>query len=560
MGIPINSCGNDIFFAPLKEGKTAVFSSNRKGAKAFTADEEDELEYEQACCYDLFRAPVEKPEIIAVACEAPAGTPLEGVTMRLFQFNSKGQAVEEMKITATNSDRASFQVQPRRSYMIVMSKPKYTTDTLKFTTPAALWKDTIFKKLCLKPAKPHLIVTVFDKGTGEALPGATVNFHTIGRKLPNGLVEKGERGRPLAFLAMVNELANRFDYAVEFDHRYTAAATKRGYFQDSTDEISTEGLGDADTLRRQLYLTRGVLFSAHTLNLVTRDTLYNVTYTLVETEGGNRTERYINPPGTIYYETTVHYDRQYMVIAFKEGFSSDTVRFSTKDLSHTSFEHIKRELRLRPITLAAYLPIRLYFDNDEPDKRTMNTTTTKVYQPTYVAYYRRKPEFSEGYSTGLEGAEKQAAKDSIEYFFEKEVRAGWEKLFFFSEDLLKMMERGDYIELTLRGFASPRANAAYNMNLTKRRVASVRNHFLKHDGGIYKPYVDNGQIVIKLEPNGENLAPKDISDDPKDAKRSLYAPRASRERRLEIIGVEVKRGTYNQEIETPNLMSETPNK
>lgn len=555
MGWPINSCGNDIYFAPLKEGKTAVFSSNREGATAFKADEEDELEYEQACCYDLFRAPVEKPEIIAVACEEPAGTPLEGVTMRLFQINSQGKAVEEMKTKAT-TDRVSFQVQPRRSYMIVMSKPKYTTDTLKFTTPATLWTDTIFKKLCLKPAKPHLIVTVFDKRDSVPLPGATVNFRTLSRKLPNGLVEKGEGGKVLAFLSTINELANRFDYSVEFEHRYNASASKRGYFQDSTDEISTEGLLDADTLRRQLYLTRGVLFTANTVNCVTRDTLYGVTYTLSETESGNLVDQYTSPSRSTFYERTVHYDKLYTVIASKDGFKSDTVRFSTKDLSHKSFEHIRRELCLRPLTVQAYLPISLYFDNDEPDKRTTSTTTTKVYQPTYVSYYRRKPEFLDGYSKGLEGTEKQAALDSIEYFFEKDVRAGWEKLFFFSEDLLKMMERGDYIVLTLRGFASPRANPQYNLNLTKRRVASVHNHFLKHDGGIYRPYVENGQLKIVLEPNGEKFAPKDVSDDPKDDRHSLYDPRASRERRLEIIGVEVKRGTIGQNTVTPNLISE----
>ena len=345
-------------------------------------------------------------------------------------------------------------------------------------------------------------------------------------------------------LERINNESNRFDYDIDFDHRYHAAAFKRGYTQDSTDNISTEGLIEALTLERKLYLTKGVIFTAHTLNAVTRDTLYGVTYRLMEIEGGNRTEQFVNPPGVSHFETTLNYDRQFIVIASKDGYTSDTIRFTTKDLPPTqAFHQIDRELRLRPLSLQAYLPIRLFFDNDEPDKRSTKTTTDVEYRPTYQAFYRRLPEFLEKYAEGLAGTEKQAAQDSITAFFEREVRGGWERLFFFSEDLYKMMERGDYIILTLRGFASPRATAQYNMNLTARRVASVRNHFLKHDGGIYKKFVDNGQIVIKLEPNGENLAPKDISDDIKDLRRSVYDPRASRERRLEIIGVEVQRGT-----------------
>jgi tetratricopeptide (TPR) repeat protein len=539
MGLPANSPGNDVYFSVAKNGKSAVFSSNRKGANKFAADERDEYEDEQACCYDIFQTSIEKPEMIAVTFNKVTGDSLHGTVMQLVEYTPKGAPAREMKANAPKA-YFPFALQPRRAYMIVATKPRFSPDTLRFDTPLAIWKDTLVKKLYLKPASPQLVVTVYDKETGEPIPGATVRLDVTAKNTPNGMiVSKG--GTPLETSERINNESNRFDYPIDFEHRYRIAAAKLGYIYepDSSETISTEGLEDAITLERKLYLVKGVTLAAHTINSANRDTLYGVTYRLVEVEGGNRTDKFVNPPGTKNYETTLHFDREYMLIASKDGFTSDTVRFTTKD---RSIGHIERELRLRPLTVQAYLPIKLFFDNDEPDKRTTKTTTDRVYQPTYVDYYRRKPEFLEKFSEGLENQEKQAALDSIDYFFEKEVRAGWEKLFFFSEDLYKMMERGDYIVLTLRGFASPRAATQYNMNLTSRRVASVRNHFLKHDGGIYRPFVENGQLVIKLEPNGENLAPKDISDDIKDERRSLYDPRASRERRLEIIGVEVKRG------------------
>ncbi|HRI60615.1 MAG TPA: hypothetical protein PK228_12850 [Saprospiraceae bacterium] len=543
MGMPINSPSNDAYFAVSKNGKTSYFASNRKGSTAFKAEDKREIPGEQACCYDIYRIALEKPVMIAVTFNKLTGDSLQGTTLQLVEYSSKGVAVEERKVKVDGAF-FGFDLQPRRSYMIIATKPRFTSDTVRFETPPTIWKDTLVERLYLQPAKPHLIVTVFDKKTGEPIIGAKVRFLTLGMRMEGGTFATGKGGGPLEMLERLNAESNRFEYPIEFEHRYRAMAFKPGYTRDSTDDVSTEGLIDAITLERKIYLTKGVTFTAHTLNAVTRDTLYGVTYKLREIEGGDRFEQYVNPPGVKNFETLVDYERQYIVIASKDGFTSDSVRFTTKDLPKTeAFHHIERELRLRPLTIAAYLPIRLFFDNDEPDKRSTKTTTDREYRPTYVDFYRRKPEFLEKYAEGLAGAEKQAAIDSIESFFEREVRAGWEKLFFFSEDLYKMMERGDYIVLTLRGFASPRAAAQYNMNLTARRVASVRNHFLKHDGAIYKRFVDNGQIVIKLEPNGENLAPKDISDDPKDLRRSIYDPRASRERRLEIIGVEVKRGT-----------------
>lgn len=542
MGMPINSPANDAYFAVSKNGKTAYLASNRKGSSAFKAEDKGEIPGEQACCYDIYRAAIEKPVMLAVTFHKLTGDSLSNTTMQLVEFSAKGEPVEERKVKV-NGAFFSFDLQPRRSYMIVASKPRFTSDTVRFVTPPTIWKDTLVEKLYLQPAKPHLVITVYDKTTGEPIPGATVRFHTLGRQLETGTFATGKGGGPLESLERINLESNRFEYPIEFEHKYKAMAFKPGYTRDSTDDISTLGLLDAITLERKIYLIKGVTFAAHTLNTITRDTLYGVTYRLSEIDGA-RKEEWVSPPGVKNYETLVSYDRQYQLIASKDGYTSDTVRFSTKDLSRNEpFHHIERELRLRPLSLQAYLPIRLYFDNDEPDKRSTKTTTDQEYRPTYQTFYRRLPEFLEKYSEDLAGAEKQRALDSISVFFERDVRGGWEKLFFFSEDLYKMMERGDYIVLTLRGFASPRAAAQYNMNLTARRVASVRNHFLKHDGGIYKRFVDNGQIVIKLEPNGENLAPKDISDDPKDLKKSIYDPRASRERRLEIIGVEVKRGT-----------------
>ena len=187
------------------------------------------------------------------------------------------------------------------------------------------------------------------------------------------------------------------------------------------------------------------------------------------------------------------------------------------------------------------MPIQLFFDNDEPDKRTLARSTKKEYRESYVTYYRKKQEFYDRFILGLPKDELESAYNNYDNFFEGEIRGGWTRLMTFSEVLYEMLQRGDKIKITLRGFASPRAASNYNLNLTARRVSSVINHFSIFDGGIYKPYVESGQLIIVEEPNGEKLAPKGISDKINEERNSIYSIPASRERRVEVIGVEVSR-------------------
>ncbi len=185
--------------------------------------------------------------------------------------------------------------------------------------------------------------------------------------------------------------------------------------------------------------------------------------------------------------------------------------------------------------------VTLYFDNAKPtDQNTQSQTTTQAYRDLFMNFYRRKEEYIKQYTAGLgKGDNIGEATAEMENFFERDVRGGWEKLFDFSETIYEMLERGDKIEIALRAYTSPRGNPLYNMNLSSRRISSVVNHFLTFDGG--KKYVDSGQLTFKQEPLGESEAPKNVSDDEKDHRNSYYSPKALRENRVEIIGVQVEK-------------------
>ncbi|MEM9920625.1 MAG: hypothetical protein AAF990_21185 [Bacteroidota bacterium] len=192
-----------------------------------------------------------------------------------------------------------------------------------------------------------------------------------------------------------------------------------------------------------------------------------------------------------------------------------------------------------PTTLEDFLPLALYFHNDEPDRRTRRTTTRKTYEQTYFDYYALKPTYLREYTNPLPETVKYQAEQELENFFEFKVRKGYDYLILFSEILLRRLKQGEKVEIFVKGFTSPRAKSDYNLSLGKRRVSSVRNHFDTYQNGIFKSYLKNGKLIISERSFGETTASKSISDDLLDLRNSVYSVGAASERRVEI--VEIKR-------------------
>ncbi|GJM32684.1 MAG: hypothetical protein DHS20C18_16850 [Saprospiraceae bacterium] len=197
------------------------------------------------------------------------------------------------------------------------------------------------------------------------------------------------------------------------------------------------------------------------------------------------------------------------------------------------------ELPKIPETLEDFLPLALYFDNDEPDRRTRRPTTRKNYELTYQRYYDKKKEYQEQFARALDEDDQAEAEALIASFFEEEVKQGYDFLFRFSEILLKRLLAGDEVEIFIKGYTSPRAQSDYNLSLGQRRISSLRNHFSTYQDGVFVPFLDNGQLVITERSFGETTASQEVSDDLTDLRNSIYSPAAARERRVEIL--EVKR-------------------
>ncbi len=190
-------------------------------------------------------------------------------------------------------------------------------------------------------------------------------------------------------------------------------------------------------------------------------------------------------------------------------------------------------------------PLSLFFDNDEPDKKTTATTTTKTYGMAYNAYINKKNDYTLNYSEDLEIGNKVFAKDAIELFFEDSVEQGMTNLNLFCNTLYEIVKSGKQVKVILKAYTSALASNAYNTNLAARRIHSLKNYLEVFGANKLLPYMHltdtsiSGKIEIVELKIGE-LALPNSSEDLEDLRNSVYSPNAMAERKIEIISIELE--------------------
>lgn len=185
-----------------------------------------------------------------------------------------------------------------------------------------------------------------------------------------------------------------------------------------------------------------------------------------------------------------------------------------------------------------YLPVTLYFHNDEPNPDVWDTTTTLSYLDAYDSYLRLESKYKRENAKGMSGDAKENAEFDVEDFFDFFVEKGVNDLRIFSTLLWESLENGEKVELSIRGFASPRAQSDYNVNLTKRRINSLQNYLARTDSGKFQKHIDAGALQFVEIPYGEYEADQSVSDVLTNVKESIYSRGARMERKIMIESVQ----------------------
>jgi tetratricopeptide (TPR) repeat protein len=350
------------------------------------------------------------------------------------------------------------------------------------------------------------------------------------------LIEKPNNQEPTSRFSADKNTTN-FDVSAQ--KQYYVIASKEGYIPDTID-IITDLIPDSRRFVGNLYLEPQDLdLAVYTYHRLSKDPLKGVSIRLLEMRNEETEAFNKNTQETNTTDLKVKMQTPYMIIADKNGYSSDTTLLDATELRFG--EKTVKKLFLEPGDMRPLLPLMVYFDNDHPDPRTRLTETTKNYEDTYKAYYSKRDEFVNNYSSLFSGEEKLLAQERVRLFFDNDVKGGMADLQNFADNLDLFLTNNYKVEIIIKGFASPLAKDDYNMSLTRRRVISVTNYLSKVRGGIYNEYLRSGDLAVNLAPFGEEKAPAGISDSGKDRKRSIYSPEASKERRAEVIEVRLVR-------------------
>ncbi len=230
---------------------------------------------------------------------------------------------------------------------------------------------------------------------------------------------------------------------------------------------------------------------------------------------------------------TIQNDQEYCLVASAIGYTNDTICFNTNDLEKGTTLVKRLYLNTDIDILDEILPISLYFDNNIPKaNNSSKTTTSSNYEDLFYPYYRKQNEFIANYSGAPSKAE---GEREVRTFFENDLKNNYDTLGIFSEALISFLRSGQKATISIQGYASPLANPVANSLLSSRRVNTIMNHFKTYNNGAIEPYIGK-QLFLEEIAHGEGKADKNIPDDPINGK---YSPAASRERRVEIIGISI---------------------
>lgn len=329
-----------------------------------------------------------------------------------------------------------------------------------------------------------------------------------------------------------NPESNEHLFEIKHGREYLIVSEREGFLPDTT-SLSTRNIDELDEIIRKIYLTPTIVtLEVFTFDKVTGNPLPGVTVELVEVDSTNVNLQTNSESNDFYFE--VIGGRTYLIKASKPGYTPENLQFTALDITNGV---ITKEIYL--LDLNGQLPIIVYFDNDHPDPKTRKLFSDLTYSDTYFEYVKEEAAFQRNFTVNLAQDAKTEGEAAINAFFENEVKVGYQKLQQFMGMLQQRLEDGDVLELSLKGYASPRAANKYNLALGQRRIWTIKNELRKYNDGVLEPYINNGQLVVSEVSLGEEIAPAGISDSYSDRRQSVFSVDASRERKVEIVRVRI---------------------
>ncbi len=518
----------------LRKQRVLYFVSDRPGGKGKT-----DIWYAVATGGNQYREPVNVEEVNTPGREY---SPFYLSSENLLYFASDGQeesygGVDIYKVKSLSPGHfekpVNLMAPINSSYddLYFGMSDDETYAYLSSNRSGSLFYDDLLEACCFDIYKAYFNVPpidfkvfAWDEFDSSGIPGATV-------KLINMTDDKRE-------ILTMPDTSNVLLTQLEHEKEYKIILSKDGYLPDTL-LVDTKDKRKIRSMDADGYLTKMVPLLATVWDDNTDEPLSNAHVRLFEMKKGEKMllkdER--NPDGNDYHYELIR-GHKYLLWGTAEKYDQATVPVTRVETGagkplEKKIGLVRTAIRM----LEKVLPLVLYFENDEPEPKTKKTTTDKRYRDLFDPYYANKETYKNEYS-GIYGPLTKPQKVAeIEDFFENELKANYQKLDLFMEQVLGVLEGGLLLEVTIKGYTSPLAKSDYNYRLSKRRVQCLKNEFYEWHHGLLIPYINKGQLVLEEAPFGETKASSNISDSHRDKCNSVYSPEASKERRVEIIAV-----------------------
>lgn len=252
---------------------------------------------------------------------------------------------------------------------------------------------------------------------------------------------------------------------------------------------------------------------------------------------GSRARRYLvsnRPPAATLKGYACCYDIFELKPSEKKVATKDTMIALKKTIETPETAFIRLNKTEKLMYLKKSFPIRLYFDNDQPDPRSTLKTTRSTYDELAQSYLAREKDY-------LSKAGELALKHSLSSFFDDSVLSNLNRLDEFSSLLaLTLKDPDTRITLKVEGTASPLADNAYNLTLSARRTASIINYWQNWGNGEIDQALRQERLKVEFVFSGEEKAARKVSDRTDEINRSVFSLDAALERRIEITDISIK--------------------
>jgi len=210
------------------------------------------------------------------------------------------------------------------------------------------------------------------------------------------------------------------------------------------------------------------------------------------------------------------------------------------------------------------VPLTLYFENDMPDPKSKDTTSSAIYEDLVKQYLASKDEYLKQNSKHVNNEIEKYNKKVVETLFNENVDKGWQDLFLFATLLEVILRDGQDIVITFKGYTSPLGDVGYNEKLAKRRISCVQNFFDTFDDNAFSQYLQNepktkkGSLKYNQVAIGETVAENlftvngqasnlDELESRNNKAKSVYSPAAALQRKIEILAIEIDKEKEQEE-------------